>query len=141
MWQQVINYLMLVLIFGSQDVLGKIHQNELESNDNLRPEKRSNTLKKNEYVPLNSITLNLLYNKNKPKHALNSNKRNRWIKPRKNIKHKLKSNVDYTVANINKSTKSPSNLVDRVTTKISTTSKVIMQFSITSLKISIYLIY
>ena len=132
MWQQLTNYLMFIVIFGTHDILGKIHQNELQFNDNLKAEKRSNPFRENEYVPLNSITLNLLYNKNRPKHVLDSNKRNRWIKPKKSGKHKNKSHVHHTVANINESTASPSNLKDSGETKIYTTSKVVIAFSILS---------
>ena len=132
MWQQLTNYLMFIVIFGTHDILGKIHQNELQFNDNLKAEKRSTPFRENEYVPLNSITLNLLYNKNRPKHVLDSNKRNRWIKPKKNWKHKNKSHVDHTVSNINESTTSPSNLKDSGEIKISTTSKVGITFLILS---------
>ena len=83
MWLNVFNYLIVIVIMIRYNVICKIHRNKLESNNTYTFEKRANQPRTHEYVPLNSITLNLLYNKNKPKHVLNSNKRNHWLKPKK----------------------------------------------------------
>ena len=83
MWQNIFIYLIVSVIMIRYNVICKIHRNKLDSNNSYTFEKRANQPKIQEYVPLNSITLNLLYNKNKPKHVLNSNKRNHWLKPKK----------------------------------------------------------
>ena len=91
----IFNYLIFFGMIAWNDVSSKIHRNQLDSNDSYTFERRSNQLQKHEYVPLNSITLNLLYNKNKPQHVLDSNKRNHWSKLKKKKKGVQKnSNVE-----------------------------------------------
>ena len=88
----VFNYLIVIFIVVRYTVICRKHHNELYSDNKYTFEKRGNQPRKYEYVPLNSITLNQLYNKNKPEHVLDSNKRNRWIKQGNKL-HKKNDNT------------------------------------------------
>ena len=89
MWKQVINYLIVMIIFGALVCEGKMNRKELGTLNNLPQEQSSEHSQKDEYIPLNSITLNLFYNKNDSQNHSNSNTKDRWVKPKKRSKYKL----------------------------------------------------
>ena len=124
MWKQVINYLIVMIIFGALVCVGKINQNELETLNNLPQEKSLVHSHKDEYIPLNSITLNLFYNKNDSQNQLDSNTRNRWVKPKKRPKYKLKAQVQNNHTNKIESEASSVNSITRTNNTFSTISKV-----------------
>ena len=124
MWKQVINYLIVMIVFGALVCVGKINQNELETLNNLPQEKSLVHSHKDEYIPLNSITLNLFYNKNDSQNQLDSNTRNRWVKPKNRSKYKLKAQVQNNHTNKNESEASSVNSITRTNNTFSTISKV-----------------
>lgn len=124
MWKQIINYLIVMIVFGAIVCVGKINQKELGTLNNLPQEKTSEHSHKDEYVSLNSITLNLFYNKNDSQKQLDSNARNRWVKPKKRSKYKLKTQVQNNHTNKNESMGSIVDSYGRANSTLSTTSKV-----------------
>ena len=76
-------YLLVIVAIASHEIVCKIRRNRLHSNDSFTFSRKDDQLKKNEYVPLNSFTLNLLYNKNQPNNAISSEKSSLWLKPKK----------------------------------------------------------
>ena len=128
MWKQVNNYLIVMIVFGAQVCDGKFPPNKLETVNKVKVTKSSKPIQKDEYIPLNSITLNLLYNKNEPSKQLDSNARNRWVKPKKKPKRKLKSKGHLSDMNQNEPTNSNISLDEGATNKILTTSKVTLPY-------------
>ena len=121
MWKQVINYLIVMIIFGALVCVGKINRKELGTLNDLPQEKSSEHSQKDEYIPLNSITLNLFYNKNDSQNQLDSNARNRWVKPKKRSKYKLKAQVQSNHTNKNESLASSVNSISRENNTFSNT--------------------
>ena len=140
MWKQIINYLIVMIVFGAIICVGKINQKELGTLNNLLQEKTSEHSHKDEYIPLNSITLNLFYNKDESQNQLNSNARDRWVKPKKRSKYKLKAQVQNDHTNKNEYMGSSVSSYSRENTTFSTTSKVFL-FQLNALFPSIFVIF
>ena len=75
-------HILLISIMWNE-ILGKIHRNRLESNDTYTFSRRNDHPTNDEYVPLNSITLNLLYNNNKANPNLEYAQSSHWFKKKK----------------------------------------------------------
>ena len=121
MLQQLIYYLIVLVIIGAHFAMGKIHPNEIQDGNNSSEGKR---LLKDEYIPLNSITLERLFNKNNPKLGLDPKKRNRWIKPKKKSKQKLKHQETNDGENAIDSKRPPTSSIRRSTNITPITPKV-----------------
>ena len=78
------SYLIVIVILASNEILCKIHRHRLYSNDSFAFKRRRYQNNKDEYVPLNSVTLSLLYNVNKPHHTEDPKKSYQWFKLKKN---------------------------------------------------------
>lgn len=124
MWKQVINYLIVMIIFEALVCEGKMNRKEVGTLNNLPQEQSSEHSQKDEYIPLNSITLNLFYNKNDSQNQLNSNTKDRWVKPKKRSKYKLTAQVQNNHTNKNESVFSSVNSISRIDNKLSTISTV-----------------
>ena len=88
------SYLIVIVILASNAILCKIHRHRLHSNDSFTFKRRGYQNKEDEYVPLNSVTLSLLYNVNKPDHTVDPKKSYQWFKLKKkdvNANHGLES--------------------------------------------------
>ena len=128
MWNKLNNYLIILFVFGAQVCDGKFPPNKLETVKKFEVTKRSKPIQKDEYIPLNSITLNLFYNKNEPSKQLDSNTRKRWVKPKKKPKRKLKSKGHISDMNQNEPKNSNITLNEGASNKNLTTSKVTMLY-------------
>ena len=75
--------LLFVIIMLSDNGICKILRQRLYSNDSISF-KRRDDLNAEEYVPLNSVTLNLLYNNIGKPYAVDPTKNNHWFNVKKN---------------------------------------------------------
>ena len=123
----------MLVIIGAHVTMGKIHPNEMKEENNSSQVKG---LLKDEYIPLNSITLERLYNKNNSKHALDPKKRNRWIKPKKKSTQKLKHHKTNDGKNHIDSKGPPTSSKSRSTNIVSLTPKVRFEFMISLSNVS-----
>ena len=135
MLPQLINYLIVLVIIGAHSTIGEIHPNEIQDGiDSFQGKK----LLKDEYIPLNSITLEQFYNKKNPKHGLDPKKRNRWIKPKKKSRQKLKNQETDSGENKIDSKSPPTSSKSRSANIVPTTRKVRLKLVISLSNLAIY---
>ena len=94
-------HIVLISIMWNE-ILGKIHRKRLESNDTYTFSRRNDHTANDEYVPLNSITLNLLYNKDNANPNLQYEQSSHWFKKKKkgqNTKKDKLSILDPSISN------------------------------------------
>ena len=112
-------HIVLISIMWNE-ILGKIHRNRLESNDTYTFSRRNDHPTSDEYVPLNSITLNLLYNNNNANPNLEYEQSSHWFKKKKKGQNSSLNKDELSTLNPSISTPAPSNSGPKNTTHTTT---------------------
>ena len=110
-------HIVLISIMWNE-ILGKILRKRLESNDTYTFSRRNDHPANDEYVPLNSITLNLLYNNNKANPNLEYEQSSHWFKKKKKVQNTKKDKLSILDPSI--SNPVPSNSGQKNTTQTTT---------------------
>ena len=122
-------HIVLISIMWNE-VLGKIHRTRLQSNDTYTFSRRNDNPTNDEYVPLNSITLNLLYNKNKANPSLEYEQSSHWFKKKKKGQNTSLNKDKLSILNPNISNSVPSNSGQKNTTQTTTLYQVCISIRI-----------
>ena len=112
-------HIVLISIMWNE-ILGKIHRNRLESNDTYTFSRRNDHPTNDEYVPLNSITLNLLYNNNNANPNLEYEQSSHWFKKKKTGQNTSLNKEKLSILNPSISNPVPSNSGQKNTTQKTT---------------------
>ena len=112
-------HVLLISIMWNE-ILGKILKNRLQSNDTYTFSRRNDHSTNDEYVPLNSITLNLLYNKNNANPNLEYEQSSHWFKKKKKVQNTYHNTDDLSILNPSVSNPVPSNSGNKITAQTTT---------------------
>ena len=127
-------HVLLISIMWNE-ILGKILKNRLQSNDTYTFSRRNDHSTNDEYVPLNSITLNLLYNNNNANPNLEYEQSSHWFKKKKKGQNTSSDKDESSILSPSISNPVPSNSGQQNTTQTTTLYEVCINIR---MRITIY---